>query len=268
MVKKSYFSMRKTLFILDLIVVLYAGWQLLQSRNQTKILYIGNSYTFENEMPDIFEHLAISKGKNVFVEACTKGKATFLTQSKRSEVYQSIRRKKWDYVIIQGYSREMLVDAQTMRDTTLPALEKIIRAVKRNSYDTDVLFYMTWGYRNGYKPNKRTNTYDKMTYRIRDQYLMLMEKYQCSVVPVGMAWKDSRYKRSKLDLYVEDGAHPSLEGSYLAACCFYAAIFNESAVGSSYYSSLSPQLSYYLQSVASKNVLYQRKKYGLIRLDN
>lgn len=254
------------LLVLDVLVILFVGYQLLQSRQQTKILFIGNSYTYENEMPDIFEHIAISKGKKVFVESVTKGKAKLVDQAKRQQVFNAIAHEKWDYVIIQGYSRDFLASEETLRDSTLPALERLMRAVRRNHGQTDILFYMTWGYKNGYKPNKRTNTYEKMTLYLRDQFLKLKKKYQCAVVPVGMAWKDSRYKRSHLDLYVEDGAHPSEEGSYLAACCFYAAIFNESAVGSAYYADLKPELAYYLQSVGSKNVLYQRKKYGLIWL--
>ncbi len=58
---------------------------------------------------------------------------------------------------------------------------------------------------------------------------------------------------------------PSYKGSYLAASCFYSAIFNESAIGSTYYGALGPRICYYLQSVGSRNVLYQRKKYGLIK---
>ncbi|MFT5582095.1 MAG: hypothetical protein ACI9G9_001360, partial [Psychromonas sp.] len=118
-------------------------------------------------------------------------------------------------------------------------------------------------YENGYVPNKETDTYEKMTFKVRDNYLKLKNKYHVGVVPVGMAWKDSRYKRQSERLYVKDGAHPSLKGSYLAASCFYASIFNESAIGSTYYGKLGPNICYYLQSVGSRNVLYQRKKYGL-----
>ena len=76
-----------------------------------------------------------------------KGKATWLVQSNRSKVYQAIRNKKWDYVVIQGYSREMLATPMAMKDTTLPALEKILRAVQANDSRSKVMFFMTWGYK-------------------------------------------------------------------------------------------------------------------------
>ncbi len=255
--------MKKFILILDIAVLLYAGYQLMLTRQQTKILFIGNSYTYENEMPDIFEHLAISKGKPVYVESCTKGKATWLIQSKRSKVFQTIKKKKWDYVILQGYSREMLASPMAMKDTTLPALEKIMRAIEANDSRSKILFFMTWGYKKGYKPVAKANTFEKMCNAVRDGYLKLKDRYHCPVVPVGMAWKDSRYKRPNLELHIDDGAHPNLYGSYLTASAFYAAIFNESAIGSAYYGDIAPELCYYLQSVASRNVLYQSKKYGL-----
>ncbi|MFA7273250.1 MAG: SGNH/GDSL hydrolase family protein [Crocinitomicaceae bacterium] len=256
--------MRKILIFLDLVFILFVGWQLFSVKKQTKVLFIGNSYTYRNEMPDIFEHISISMGKKVYVQSCTQGKATLLIQSRRSAVYRAIREQNWDYVIIQGSSRDFIRDEEHIEEITIPALEKLLKAIKKNYRRSKTLFYMTWGYRNGFKPKEETNTYEKMTHKIRDGYLDLMERYRFGVVPVGMAWKDSRSKRADVILHVKDGAHPSLKGSYLAACCFYSAIFNESAIGSTYYSKLGPRTCYYLQSVGSKNVLYQRKKYGLI----
>jgi hypothetical protein len=198
------------------------------------------------------------------VQAITKGKATMFTQSKRDVVYRAIKDHRWDYVIIQGSSRDFIQAPEIILDRTMPAMEKIVRAVRRNRADTRILLYMTWGYKNGYVPFDYTDTYEKMTYTIRDEYIRLGKYYNFGVVPVGVAFKDSRLRRPDVNLYVKDGAHPSLKGSYLAACCFYAALFNESAIGSTYYGKLGPKICYYLQSVGSKNVLYQRKKYNLI----
>lgn len=259
--------MRKFLLIMDIVFLLIVGYQLYAKRTQTKILFIGNSYTYRNEMPDIFEHIAISKGKKVFVQSETKGMATLLVQSERDEVYSAIDQAEWDYVIIQGSSRDFIQPNVYIRDTTLPAMEKLVRAIRRNRADTKILLYMTWGYRNGYVPFEETDTYEKMTLKIRDQYVKIGKQYNFGVVPVGMAFRDSRSRRPEENMYVKDGAHPSLKGSYLAACCFYAAIFNESAVGATYYGKLGPKICYYLQSLGSRNVLYQRNKYGLIGLE-
>jgi hypothetical protein len=257
---------RFLLFIFPVVFFLaYYLWPI--DKDTIKILFIGNSYTYRNEMPTIFENIAISKGKKVFVEACTLGKATLAIQSKRFAVKNAISKEKWDVVIIQGSSRDFVKDSSIIVKKTKPALEKIIKAVQHNNPTTKMLFYMTWGYRNGFKPLDELNTFEKMSNLIEKRYLGLYKTYDIGVVPVGMVWKDVRKKRDEVVLYVKDGAHPSLKGSYLTACCFYSAIFNDSPVGSKYYSLLGPKICYFLQSISAKNVLFHREKYGLHKLD-
>ncbi len=257
---------RFLLFILPVIFFfLYYFWPI--SKDTIKVLFIGNSYTYRNDMPSIFEEIAISKGKKVYVEDCTLGKATLAIQSRRFAVKNAISSEKWDVVIIQGSSRDFVKDSSIIVKKTKPALEKIIKAVQKNNPSTKMLFYMTWGYRNGFKPIDEVNTFEKMSNLIEKRYLSLYETYDIGVVPVGMVWKDVRKKRDEVILYVKDGAHPSLKGSYLTACCFYSAIFNDSPVGSNYYSLLGPKICYFLQSISAKNVLFHREKYGLHKLD-
>ena len=257
---------RFLLFILPVIFFfLYYFWPI--DKNTVKILFIGNSYTYRNDMPYIFEEIALSKGKKVYVEDCTLGKATLAIQSKRFAVKNAISSENWDVVIIQGSSRDFVKDSSIILKKTKPALEKIISAVQKNNPTTKMLFYMTWGYRNGFKPIDEVNTFEKMSNVIEQRYLSLYKTYNIGVVPVGMVWKDVRKKRDEVVLYVKDGAHPSLKGSYLTACCFYSAIFNDSPVGSNYYSLLGPKICYFLQSISAKNVLYHREKYGLHKLN-
>jgi hypothetical protein len=47
-------------------------------------------------------------------------------------------------------------------------------------------------------------------------------------VPVGYAWWTVRKQNPDIDLWQADGSHPNKNGTYLAACVFYAAIFRES----------------------------------------
>lgn len=242
-------------------VLLFYGCTAPQKKH---VLFIGNSYTYRNEMPDIFKNIAVSKGKDVEVEAVTKGKATFAIQSNRQEVLAAIQKRKWDYIVLQGSSRDMFAPKQTFESETIPSLEKIISEIKEHNPTSKVLFYMTWGYKNGYQLYNTTSTYKKMSQRVAYGYLKLFQKYRMGVVPVGLAWLESRKKRPDVNLYVKDGAHPSWKGSYLAASCFYAAIFKESAVGSNYYGVLGPKICRYLQTVASKKVLNQKKRFGLV----
>ena len=84
-------------------------------------------------------------------------------QSKRFALKNAISKEKWDVVIIQGSSRDFVKDSSIIVKKTKPALEKIIKAVQKNNPSTKMLFYMTWGYRNGFKPIDEVNTFEKMS---------------------------------------------------------------------------------------------------------
>lgn len=256
--------MRKGYWILDILFVVLLGILMSLNTKRITVLFIGNSYTYRNEMPDMFQDLARSLGKNVYVECCTQGKATLVIQSKRPELFEMIQSKKWDYIIIQASSRDLLRDSLTINKKTIPALKRIISAIDKNNPKTKKLFFMTWGYRNGNRPVKDGDSFSKMTRRVKSGYLALKEKFNIGVVPVGMAWYKVRKTHQEMVLYDRDGAHPNVKGSYLAACCFYSGIFNEKTVGSTFYSSLSPKTCRQIQIITSESVLTQRKRYGLV----
>jgi PKD repeat protein len=71
-----------------------------------------------------------------------------------------------------------------------------------------------------------------------------------------MAWKASIAIDSTINLYSSDNSHPSIYGSYLAACTFYASLFKKSAVGSSYWpNAIDSVTAYSLQQIGSSTVL-------------
>lgn len=193
------------------------------AKKEVKILFIGNSYTYRNHMPKIFEKLARLNGKSLKVYSNTKGMTSFYRHSKRQNLYKAIAWKKWDYVILQGSSRDMIKDSVTFKTKTIPGLEKLIGAVKENNKQTKMLFFMTWAYQKGYGEK----SYFEMTINVKNGYEFLSTNYNIPVVPVGLAWKEVRVTEKKSKLYHRDGAHPSLQGSYLIASCFYVSIFKE-----------------------------------------
>lgn len=255
--------MKRKVLLLDLVFIFSLGLLMSFSGKETSILFIGNSYTYRNDMPTIFQEIAKSKGKNVYVEHCTQGKATLVIQSKRDEVFHAINSRKWDYIIIQASSRDLIRDTSIINRKTIPALKKILTAIDQNNPMAKKLFYMTWGYRNGFKPYEDMDSYDEMTNKVKKGYLSLKKRFDIGVVPVGMAWFNVRHTHEDIVLYVKDGAHPSLKGSYLAACCFYAGIFGDDATGAKYFSKLGPKTCNILQQTASSTVLGQQKRYGI-----
>ena len=92
--------------------------------------------------------------------------------------------------------------------------------------------------------------YESMQYQIDQGYLRIARELNVPVVPVGVAWFRALNTHPNLQLWQEDGSHPSEQGTYLAACVFYVTLFKESPVGLSYRGNLTEEIASQLQTVA------------------
>jgi len=83
---------------------------------------------------------------------------------------------------------------------------------------------MSWAYKD--KP--------EMTAQLAEQYTKAGKANGAQVVPAGLAFVKSVARKPDLELYVPDRRHPSLAGTYPAACTVYAALLGKSPVGNAY----------------------------------
>ena len=81
-------------------------------------------------------------------------------------------------------------------------------------------------------------------------YMELGDLLDASVAPVGVAWSEAVRERPGIDLWDDDGRHPSEAGSYLAACVLYAAITGRDPTESNFLWGLDPGEARFLQQVA------------------
>lgn len=83
---------------------------------------------------------------------------------------------------------------------------------------------MTWGYALGDRRTIPHDTYSEMQRRLAEGYSKLGAEVGARVAPAGLAWAEALRRKPALDLWAADGQHPGRNGSYLAACLFYAAL--------------------------------------------
>jgi len=133
---------------------------------------------------------------------------------------------------------------------------------------SQVNYFMTWGRQNGDPQWDSINTFDKMNTRLRDAYLRIADSANAAVSPVGVAWKYVRDNYPVINLYQQDGSHPSLTGSYLAACVFYTSLFHKSSVGSAYNPGIDHADALLIQQIASAVVLDSLSTWKLIHSDS
>ena len=106
------------------------------------------------------------------------------------------------------------------------------------------IFFMSWAYAD--KP--------EMTAQLAEAYTVAGNANNALVIPAGLAFARARAKRPELNFYVVDNRHPTLIGTYLAACTTFAALTGRSPVGNTYLAGIDEPTAHFLQTVAWETV--------------
>ncbi|NRA11599.1 MAG: PKD domain-containing protein [Crocinitomicaceae bacterium] len=225
------------------------------AQDSANVLFIGNSYTYVNDLPNLIRDLAASQGDFFESLSQTPGGTTFNNHASNPATYTAINTDDWDYVVLQAQSQEPSFSDSQVNSETLPYAIQLADSVYANNECTDVLMFMTWGRENGDPQWGPISTFDGMNGRLRLAYMRMADSVEASVSPVGSAWKYVRDNNPAIGLYAGDGSHPSIYGSYLAACVFYASIYRKTPVGAPFISTISQADADVLQAAAAITVL-------------
>jgi PKD repeat protein len=225
------------------------------SQDSISVLFIGNSYVQTNDLPSVFSNLTNSLGDVVTLDSKLNGGYTFQNHLADPLTHTKIQARPWDFVVLQGQSQEPSFPTSQVNSATLPPAVSLADSIYANNYCSQAVYFMTWGRQNGDMQWDSINTFNKMNERLRNAYLRFSDSVQGSVAPVGVAWKYVRDTYPTINLYSSDGSHPSVEGTYLAACTFYASFFRKSPVGASYFGGVNPVTAEILQAAAALCVL-------------
>jgi len=224
-----------------------------------KALFIGNSYTYVNELPALTAALAYSAGDSLFFDSSAPGGYTLgwqpIAHCTNTLTLQKIRETNWDFVVLQEQSQIPAIPA--LRDSCMyPASEILHDSVGSANSCGRVLFYLTWGRRFGgiqcFTSNYCSTDFsgfDQMQDSLTTAYKRIADSLDDWIAPVGEAWRFA-LQNSAMVLHAGDNSHPNLNGSYLAACVFYSCIFGKSPVGLPFTAGLVPDSALFLQHVA------------------
>ena len=220
------------------------------------VLFIGNSYTFFNDLDVIFASIARSAGYNVNATRITKGGWRLeLHANKEDEVGkvvdETLLKNKYDFVIMQEFSTCPAVTPKRFYDGAR-ILTKKIRANGATPF-----FYETWGRKTG-SPTlaKYGLTNETMTWKLAAAYKAIGEELDIGVAYVGLAFYDIYTSEVDItDLYDKDLTHPSYSGSFLAAMTIFAKIFGADTTSIEYNGSLEPKVAEILKR-AAKNAVF------------
>lgn len=231
----------------------------LSAQESKRVLFIGNSYTYVNDLPGVFSELSSSVGRHADCEVIAGGGMRFMQHASSEEVLTALQTGQWDYVVLQGQSQEGAFPYGQFMQEVYPYARTLDSLVKACNSNTEVLLFMTWGYRYGDPMNcpyyDAFCTFESMSLRLRENYCMMARDFSSSVAPVGVAWLRSVQQDSTVVLHSSDNSHPSLNGTYLAACCFYGLVFGEEIHTDYLLEGMEEHDAVYLQDVANRVVV-------------
>ncbi len=269
--------MKHILLIITLLTALNSSAQ-----EQRKILFIGNSLTYYNGMPQTLQKMFDELGQKITVDQLTPsgwdlvhhavfqsdtfGNITRLPKKVLSKTVKKILSKKWDVVVLQEATLNMLIP-EIRVTSSQPAILYLDSIIKYNASRT--VLYQGYAGNTNYPLKychpamagsdfEENGLHEQIWNSINDTaaYNKLIKLFFCSdsfqnssqeflsikcvydraanfinaeTVPVGFAFELCKIKYPEIPLYqnINDN-HPSKQGSYLIACLFYRYIAHKS----------------------------------------
>jgi len=181
-----------------------------------RVLFIGNSLTYSNDLPGMIEALAAGTNQKPLVYRSIAFPNFALEDHwNAGDALEAIRNGGWDIVVMQqGPSASPEGRRMLLRDARRFAKEIRMRGARP-------ALFMVW------PSDARSSDFEAVS----DSYSQAAGEAGGWLLPVGRAWLAAWRLDSKLPLYSSDGFHPGVAGSYLAALVIYTRIYDRSPLG-------------------------------------
>jgi hypothetical protein len=207
------------------------------------ILFVGNSYTYVNGGVDV--HLAdlvhtAHPESGLTTANVTVGGYTLGDHYVYGPTRAAIDTGGWDVVVLQEQSERPALEPDSFYYYTRLMNDAVLHV------RSETAFYMTWA-----------RQYDPpMIEPLAAAYDSMGHELGAVVSPCGRAFQRVCEDDTTINLYDSDGSHPSVWGTYLVCCVFYAALVQESPIGISYVNDplITDEQRTYLQTVAWETV--------------
>jgi hypothetical protein len=204
------------------------------------ILYVGNSFFYYNNGIDELVgglYRAAHPGHQIAGALVTIGGASWkwhdVDSYFRPDAIDSFGFDAQGNIVILKQTGK-LFDVAVMMDCSQCAINPIVSRdffeyARKNAaivrrHGAVPVFFMTWAYAD----------HPEMTEQVAEAYTKVGNDNDVLVIPVGLAFARARRDRPDIDLYMGDRRHPTLAGSYLAACTVFAVLFDRSPAGLRY----------------------------------
>jgi hypothetical protein len=199
-----------------------------------RALFIGNSFTARNDVPGLIAAIAAARGHRLTHKLLSMGGASLKMHFNKGEALRAIQSRDFDTVVLQEQSTLPVKNAARMHENV-----RLFDAPIREA-GAKMVLYLTWARR--HTPEAQA--------AITEAYTSIGRELGATVVPVGLAWQRVLAEHRGITLHDKDQSHPTLAGSYLAACVFLVVLFRENPAGAAAPQKLDPEEAALLQRAA------------------
>lgn len=193
---------------------------------EQSVLFIGNSYTYVNDLPGMVNQLLKAGKKAMRIDSFTRG-ATALSAFYEDTSLRGGRDKlaKGDFtwLVLQDQSQ-----TPAMRPQATIRYVALWTELARRQNTKPVLF-LTWAHAVRY--DNRIELIEDMQDKTSYTYCRCAIDNKIDIAPVGEAWRAWYKKYPTKPLHCPDLSHANNRGTYMAACVFYAVLTGDSPVG-------------------------------------
>lgn len=179
-------------------------------KKQVRILFVGNSHTYFNDMPQMVSAIAADDGYIADVVMIAHGGWYLKQHVAEPDVAFNIKYGHYDYVVLQEHSHPF--DKLDDYDEAVSILSRWIKDA-----GSVPVIYGTWSMKAQPEEQERMNRTNRE----------LSEKYDTLLAPVGELWWKFMDSWPKIEMYAEDGAHASPQGSVFAAKIIWTTILDD-----------------------------------------
>ena len=256
---------RKISISLALAIGIFTG---ATAQKTVKVLFIGNSYTYVEDLPTMFKNLASGAGKTVVVDEEANPGQYFDESGAQpghatsSATYDKIYAQAWDYVVLQDNQGYFCTNVHSIPSYALNSNKQVRDSVRAIQPCAKVVWFAGWGLMGGLPSQFPGDNTIAMNNRIDSNYQWMNNMNAPSqdlIAPFGKAWNYIIKSKPSMEasLFNTDGSHPGRAGQLSNAAVLYTMIFKQDPSISSYTpSGISTSTALFLKTTAYQTVMY------------
>jgi hypothetical protein len=180
-----------------------------------RVLFLGNSLTYTNDLPLIVQALARASGEELEVESVALPNVSLQDLWFEGQALDAIARGGWNFVVMQQGPSSLPESRVDLRKWTKKFAGRIREVGARPA------LYMVW------PSSDRLSFFDAVS----ESYTLAAIDVRGMLCPAGEAWRAAWRRDPNAPLYGPDGFHPTQAGSYAAALSIYGMLFQRSPQG-------------------------------------